>query len=57
MYRCDNCDAQVQARQPQIKIVTDENKRPRTYPNGSVGWEIIRELNVCPKCAKELNNG
>jgi len=29
-------------------------KRQRTYENGGVGWEILREVPVCPEHAEAI---
>lgn len=28
----------------------EDNKRKRKDDPGGVGWEIVREVNVCPRC-------
>lgn len=59
MFKCGKCGDQVEARQPQNHIVTQ--KRHRNYENFikrnyerkviySQGWEIVKELAVCPPC-------
>lgn len=48
MYICEQCGKQTKAGEKQIKKVVV--KRPVKYPCGSIGWEIIREVNVCCVC-------
>lgn len=66
MFRCQNehCNIVVPPRQPINKIVTE--RRERTYEKtikkgkdkGKIkiinGWEIVKEINVCPKCYRIL---
>ena len=66
MFRCENkgCNTITLSQQPENKIVLE--KRPMTYENtikrgknkGTVqtttGWEIIKEIRVCPDCYKEI---
>lgn len=66
MFRCENehCNIVVPPRQPVNKIVTE--RRERTYEKkiirgkdkGKVkevyGWEIVKEIDVCPKCYRVL---
>ena len=66
MYRCENkgCRKLVPIRTPQSKIVTDtrpqvyENKIKRGKQKGKIkrteGHEIVKEINVCPKCYSDL---
>lgn len=61
MFRCDNCKQITQKKEPQTKIVVET--RPREYEVGfddltglpimSKGSEIVKEINLCPKCVKE----
>ena len=50
-FRCERCGKAVPNGVPASKIVTQT--RHRSYPH-SVGTEIVKELLVCTKCAKEL---
>lgn len=66
MFRCENehCNITVPPRQPVNRIVIE--RRERTYEKtimrgkdkGKVkeinGWEIVKEINVCPKCYRIL---
>lgn len=66
MFRCENehCGIVVHPRQPVNRIVLE--RRERTYEvvrkrgknKGKVetvhGWEIVKELKVCPKCYRTL---
>lgn len=36
---------------PQIKIIVE--KRDKTYPNGSIGWETVKEKVLCSSCNKD----
>lgn len=51
MYKCEKCNKQVQANVPERKVVTE--KRDVKYSNGSEGWEIVKEIRVCPDCDTE----
>ena len=62
MFRCQNesCSQMVVARQPVNRIVTESRKRTyekkirRGRNKGNVetvhGWEVVKEINVCPQC-------
>ena len=68
MFRCQNehCGALVPPRQPVNRIVTE--RRQQTYQKpirkrkrGKIirwddveGWEIVKEIQVCPKCFRKL---
>lgn len=48
MFRCQQCGGQTAPHEKQTKKVLA--KRPKTYKNGGVGWEIKKEISVCGKC-------
>jgi len=48
MYRCEVCGKVSQPREKMYKIVVE--KRLRRYSEGTIGWEIVKEFNVCHKC-------
>lgn len=48
-YKCERCHRVVEQGIPQIKVVVE--KRPT-----DTGWEIAREMKVCPEC-KEGDKG
>ena len=66
MFRCQNksCGKQVPPRQPMNRIVTE--RRDTTYQKKIIkrrkivdivdihGWEIVREICVCPQCFIDL---
>ena len=49
MFLCEKCNRQTQPGEKMHKEVI--KTRPRYYPNGSVGWEIVKEINVCSECS------
>lgn len=51
MFQCDKCGKTSQAGEKCNKVVTET--RPRTYSNGGVGSEIVREEKHCGKCHHE----
>jgi hypothetical protein len=65
MFKCQNCGVNTQPNQPVNKVII--NKRDKEYLNiienklrrqtreiNSDGWEIAKEIKVCPKCFTEL---
>ncbi len=48
MFRCIQCGKNSNAGEKQHKKVIA--KREKRYSNGGVGWEIMKEMNVCSKC-------
>lgn len=52
MFQCDKCGKTSQAGEKCNKVVTET--RPRTYSNGGVGSEIVREEKHCGKCHHEV---
>jgi len=66
-FRCDNCHGQVKSGIPQVKRVTRKRERAyKLKPQlnklkdddeivpkktESKGWEIVKEVALCPKCA------
>ena len=43
MYKCKICKKTVGPKIPQLKVVVEKRPLP-------VGWEVIREIKVCPTC-------
>lgn len=43
MYKCEICKKQIEKNIPQMKRITQK----RTTDNG---WEIVREIKLCPEC-------
>ena len=52
-YRCEKCGRVTPAGEKQYKIITEG--RGKIYPNGSIGWEIVKEIGVCSR-HKEVKN-
>lgn len=48
MYRCESCGKISKPNEKCFKKII--KKRKRVYDNGSVGWEIEKEINVCINC-------
>lgn len=48
MYTCQLCGGHIPSRVEQVKLVMEV--REKTYPNGSKGQEIVKEISVCPPC-------
>lgn len=48
MFKCADCGKTTEPREPQHKVVID--RRKVTYPNGSEGWEIAKEVALCEEC-------
>jgi len=51
MYKCQLCGRQVERGKKQHLFIV--KTRPRTYPCGSIGWEIVKELKVCELCKRK----
>ena len=54
MFRCDRCKRITEPGEKQTKKVV--KTRNKTYFNGkkeTTGKEIVKEINLCEKCAKE----
>ena len=49
-YRCDDCNKAVPKGNKCIKRVAA--KRSKTYFRGTVGWEVVKEKELCALCAK-----
>lgn len=47
-FRCGACGLKQPAGVKPHRVVTQ--KRKRTYPDGSEGWEIVKEKNLCDTC-------
>jgi hypothetical protein len=59
MFRCDNCNNVTTKGEPMTRRVV--KKRDRVYLGlaGSVvgrGWEIVKELGLCPRCVEKSND-
>ena len=54
MYICGLCNRKIGPRVRQIKKVVATRKKTYLKQDGSmtIGWEIVREMNVCPACNK-----
>ena len=50
MFKCQGCK-QTQSEKIRPHRVVAE-KREQTYKEGTRGWEIVREVNLCDKCYK-----
>ena len=48
MFVCQKCGRVTGAKEKVGHLVVE--KRSRTYPGGSEGWEIKREIVVCGSC-------
>ena len=54
MFKCDRCGKITKSGEKQTKKVIKE--REMVYINGqkeTTGKEIVKEINICEKCAKE----
>jgi len=51
-YRCQLCNSLIGPKVRQSKVVTAKREREYRNEEGKVsqGWEIVRELKVCPDC-------
>lgn len=52
MFKCEGCKQDIGPSIHPIKTVTQ--KRNVTYNNGSKGWEIVKEVNLCSECRSQL---
>jgi len=50
MFKCEKCKRQSEPKEKAHKLVVQ--KRGKAYPNGSVGWEIVKEIIVCGSCVE-----
>ena len=50
-FRCDRCKTATAKGEKMTRRVTET--RPRIYPNGGRGTEIVREVRLCPRCASQ----
>lgn len=48
MFKCQGCSKTSQPCEKQFKNIVE--KRIKTYGEGRVGWEIVKEINVCEGC-------
>lgn len=49
-FRCSKCNA---AQDHGVKPVRKTlKKRRKSYTGGGVGWEIVKEANLCDPCGK-----
>lgn len=51
MFTCQKCGRTVGPRVPMNKLVV--KKRKKTYPEGTTGYETVKELSVCKECMDE----
>lgn len=51
-YRCQQCKRTVAPGLKANKVVVEKRPKRYTHPNGpdSLGWEIVKEIVVCPEC-------
>ena len=49
MFKCDDCGCFAQPHEKLTRRV--DLTRDVTYKDGNVGTEIVKESNLCPKCA------
>lgn len=54
MFLCEQCGRTTSAGEKQAKKTI--KTRPRVYAGGGLGWEIVKEVNVCQKCFDIENN-
>ena len=53
MFRCDKCNEVSESCVPPVRKVV--SKKTRQYNDGykvGIGWEILKEMNLCPSCDK-----
>jgi len=50
-FRCEKCGKVApKGVSPVMEVI---ETRPKTYPNGGHGTEIVKEIKLCPECAKK----
>jgi len=49
-FRCSKCKEAQKSGTAPIRVVVE--KRDKSYFGGGLGWEIVREANLCEPCAK-----
>jgi len=62
MFICENCGQITTKGTPSYKVTT--KKRKKTYINTgkrgktkqTEGWEIVKEITVCPECKSDFAN-
>jgi len=54
MYNCQECGQTQQPRTVAHKKIMET--RTKTYPGGTKGFEIVKEITVCPECHEEDMN-
>ena len=60
MFNCEKCGETSKPREKQTKVVLEKrvidygipSKKDKT--KSAVGWEVVKEINVCERCAKEI---
>ena len=63
MFKCQQCGKSTKSNQPENKVIMET--RDKNYENTvrksrynkqkfSNGWEIVKEIRVCPKCYKQI---
>lgn len=55
MFKCEKCGNCPKPKTSCKKVVL--RSRKRYYSGGGVGWEIVKEANYCPPCAKKFEQG
>ena len=53
MFICGKCKKNSKSGEKATKLVT--KTRPVKYKDGSIGREIVEEMNVCSKCEENWN--
>ena len=59
MYKCGNCGINSEASEKMTKVVVEKRNKIYTGTFGEVigqGWEIVKEIGVCLKCALHLKD-
>ena len=53
MFRCQKCQQLTKPGESQRKMVVERRDKTYILPNGEIteGWEIVREIFLCPSCA------
>lgn len=53
-FRCDRCKCAQPLRAKPKRVVVET--RPRVYPSGSEGTEVVREEDLCRECATRVRS-
>ena len=51
MFICENCNKQSGPKEKQTKTVI--KTRNKVYPDGNIGTEIVKEINIGPCCVNK----